>query len=166
MKMGFWLGVAVAATMTVGMQAQAPQGATGLCKDGTFTQASARKGACKGHGGVTTWYPTDGGADKAPAGGTLNPAPATADANMDGVTQKAPKTPARQTPAAAPNGGMSRPQAPGGGPGLVWVNTRTNKYFCAADPNYGRTKVGKYVSEADAKSSGAVMAKHQNCSVQ
>lgn len=169
MKTGFWLGLAAAAAMTVGVHAQAPQGATGLCKDGTFTQASTRKSACKQHGGVSTWYPTDGGADKAPAGGTLNPLPASETAsgsNLDGTTQKAPKAPARQTPAALANGGTVRPQAPGAGPGLVWVDAKTNKYYCAADTNYGRTKSGKYVSEADAKSGGAAIAKNQNCSIQ
>ena len=169
MKTGFWLGVAAAAVMTVSVHAQAPQGATGLCKDGTYTQASMRKNACKQHSGVKTWYPTDGGADKAPAGGTLNPMPASetgAQANMDGTTQKTPKAPARQTPAALANGGMTRPQAAGAGPGLVWVDAKSNKYYCASDPNYGRTKSGKYVSEADAKTSGAAIAKNQNCSIQ
>ncbi|WP_419804463.1 DUF3761 domain-containing protein [Terriglobus sp.] len=164
MKTGFWLGLAAAATLTLGMHAQAPAGATGQCKDGSFTQASARKSACKAHGGVQTWYPTDGGADKAPAGGTLNPAPD--QSNMDGTTQKAPKTPARRTPAALANGGLTRPQAAGAGLGLVWVDAKSNKYYCAADPNYGRTKSGKYVSEPDAKSSGAAIAKNQNCSIQ
>ena len=169
MKTGFWFGLAAAATLTVSMHAQAPDGSTGLCKDGTYTQASTQKSACKGHGGVKTWYPTDGGAKNGAASGTVNAAPASdagSQANMDGTTQKAPKSAARQTPAALANGGTTRPQAPGAGPGLVWVDAKTNKYYCAADTNYGRTKSGKYVSESDAKTSGASIAKNQNCSIQ
>lgn len=166
MKTGFWLGLAAAAALSAtSVHAQAPAGATGMCKDGTFTQASMRKGACDGHNGVKTWYPSDGGADKAPAGGVLNPAPTSA-GSADGTTQKAPKRPARETPAALADGDTSRPQAPGGGPGLVWIDAKSNKYYCAADPNYGRTKAGKYVSEADAKTGGATVAKKQNCSTQ
>ena len=169
MKTGFWLGLA-AATLTVGMHAQAPDGSTGLCKDGTYTQASMRKGSCKGHGGVKTWYPTDGGAKNGSPNGPVNSTASSdtsaSQANMDGTTQKTPNAPARDTPAALANGGMTRPQAPGAGPGLVWVDAKTNKYYCAADPNYGRTKSGKYISESDAKTGGAAIAKDQNCSIQ
>lgn len=170
MRTGFWLGAVAMAGLAVGVQAQAPQGSTGLCKDGTYTQASMRKDACKAHGGVKTWYPADGGASSAPAGGTLNPTPAPeagGQASMDGMTQKAPKRPARQTPAAPVDGyAKVRPQAPGAAPGMVWVDAKTNKYYCAADPNYGRTAKGKYASESDANSSGAKIAKGQNCAIQ
>ena len=33
-----------------------PQGTTGLCKDGTYTAAKTRSGACSKHGGVEKWY--------------------------------------------------------------------------------------------------------------
>ena len=35
--------------------AQAPAGATALCKDGSYTNVS-KKGACSRHGGVKDWY--------------------------------------------------------------------------------------------------------------
>ncbi len=46
--------------------ASAPAGTTGMCKDGSFTSAAAKKGACHGHQGVKEWY----AADSAPAATT------------------------------------------------------------------------------------------------
>ncbi len=34
----------------------APSDATGQCKDGSYTTASSKRGACSGHGGVGNWY--------------------------------------------------------------------------------------------------------------
>jgi len=39
---------------------QAPAGATGRCKDGSYTESASKKGACKGHGGVAEWLATQG----------------------------------------------------------------------------------------------------------
>ena len=36
--------------------AKAPKGATGLCKDGTYTKDTNRATACEGHRGLKTWY--------------------------------------------------------------------------------------------------------------
>jgi len=52
-------------------------------------------------------------------------------------------------------------QAPGGGNGLVWVNTATHVYHKEGSRWYGRTKHGKYMSEADASKEGDKPAKNE-----
>jgi len=49
--------------------------------------------------------------------------------------------------------------APGGGPGMVWVNTSKHIYHKEGSPFYGKTKHGKYMSEADAIAEGDKAAK-------
>ena len=44
--------------------------------------------------------------------------------------------------------------APGGGPGMVWVNTSSHAYHKEGSKYYGKTKHGKYMSEADAIKEG------------
>jgi hypothetical protein len=43
--------------------------------------------------------------------------------------------------------------------GLVWVNLNTKVYHTSADKEYGTTKSGKFMTEADAKAAGARLAK-------
>jgi hypothetical protein len=59
--------------------------------------------------------------------------------------------PATETGAAAVANATA---APGGGHGLVWVNTETHVYHKEGTRFYGKTKKGKYVSEADAIKEG------------
>jgi hypothetical protein len=49
--------------------------------------------------------------------------------------------------------------APGGGPGMVWVNTETKVYHKESSRFYGRTKKGQYMTEADAMKAGYRAAK-------
>ena len=55
--------------------------------------------------------------------------------------------------------GAKATPAAGGGHGLVWVNTETHVYHKEGSRFYGKTKAGKYVSEADAIKEGDRAAK-------
>jgi hypothetical protein len=124
--------------------AGAPAGTTGLCNDGSYWTGASKSGACRGHKGVKTWYaasaaaPTPAATPTAPTPATQAAAPATA-----------PKT------KASTASGTAKTPAPGGGPGMVWVNTSTKVYHCYGTKYYGTTKAGAYMSEADAKAKGA-----------
>jgi len=135
--------------------AQAPANSTGECKDGTYTQAESKRGACRGHGGIKQWY---------------------AEAKSESKSEKSSKakekkesaTPAAAAPAAAPaapkstttasakkgSEGMGTEAAPGGGAGKVWVNTSSKVYHCQGDRWYGKTKQGEYMTESAAKAAG------------
>jgi hypothetical protein len=122
--------------------AGAPAGTTGLCNDGSYWTGASKSGACRGHKGVKTWY------------AATSTAPATAAAPA-----AAPAAPATPAPAAAPktkaSTTTSTTPAPGGGPGLVWLNTSTKVYHCQGTKYYGTTKAGAYMTEAAAKAKGA-----------
>jgi len=76
----------------------------------------------------------------------------------------APSSPAAGTPAptrgAAAKATTANSPAPGGGPGLVWVNTETHVYHKQGSKFYGTTKKGKYMTEAEATKSGNKAAKN------
>jgi hypothetical protein len=145
--------------------AGAPAGTTGLCNDGTYFKGTVKTGACSGHKGLKTWYgvpPKTGATTPAsstpakPAMSSSAPAPASKPATPPAPAASTPAAPAKiATPAApAKTSSSSMAQAPGGGPGMVWVNTASKVYHCPGTQYYGKTKAGKYMSEADAKAAG------------
>ena len=144
---------AKAASPAMAAAGPAPSGSTGQCKDGTYTSAASKRGACAGHDGVKDWYgsPTAAKAGAAQAAAAKAPAAPTA-------TAKAPPAPAA-TAASAPaakasTASMAAAPAAGGGPGQVWVNANTKVYHCPGDKYYGKTKSGEYMTESAAKAAG------------
>ena len=162
--MAFATGLAAQVVM-----AQAPAGATGQCKDGTYTTSASKSGACHGHQGVKEWFATSAPAAAAStAKSTAAAAPAAAASTAKAAPAAAAAAPAAATSttksAASHASTATMAQAPGGGPGMVWVNTATNVYHCPGSQYYGKTKAGSYMSEADAKAKGAHADHNKPCS--
>lgn len=135
---------------------QIPAGATGLCKDGTYWTSPTKSGACRGHKGIDKWF-ADQGTTPAKAA-----KPSTSEAPQKAAPAAAPPPAPTPAPAAAPSSHSSKQEAaartspaPGGGPGLVWVNTDSKVYHCPGTRYYGTTKQGKYMSESEALHMGA-----------
>jgi hypothetical protein len=89
---------------------------------------------------------------KATAAAATTPAPASNSAATPAASPAAKKHTAPQPQAA---------QAPGGGNGQVWVNSETHVYHKEGSKWYGRTKNGKYMSEAEATKAGNKAAKNE-----
>ena len=160
--------VAVSSVALAQPPATAPAGAMGLCKDGTYSMDKTKSGACSGHKGVKTWYAaTAAKAAKAPKATATAPAAAMAAPVVKPAktaVAPAPAAPAAAVPAMAPavkptaaakTSMAAKTAAPGGGPGLVWVNTGTKVYHCQTSQFYGKTKKGEYMTEAAAKAAGS-----------
>lgn len=156
------LAAALFAAPTAQSQATPPAGATGQCKDGTYTTSASKSGACHGHQGVKEWFAaasTAPAAEAAPAKSAKPAKSATAPAAepSSSSASSSSSSSASTAPAAKPGhtSTANMAQAPGGGPGMVWLNTESNVYHCAGTQYYGKTKQGAYMSEADAKAKGA-----------
>ena len=72
-------------------------------------------------------------------------------------TSTAAASPAAAAPGSAKGTSAkaaTKAPAPGGGHGLVWVNTETHVYHKEGSRFYGTTKAGKYMTEAEAVKAG------------
>jgi hypothetical protein len=178
--------------LSAGAYAQAPAGATAQCKDGSYFSGTTHKGACRGHQGVKEWLntpaasaaPAAAAADdaiatttkkskKAAAAAAAPAAPAVPAAPAATAAPAAASTAAAATPAIAakpmppkhmaPTPASQIAQKPGGGPGMVWVNSSSKVYHCQGDVWYGKTKEGSYMSEAAATTAGNHGAHGKEC---
>ena len=96
-----WIVFVVALYVAQLGSAQAPAGATGQCKDGTYYTGASKRGACRGHQGVKEWY-----------GSSAVDAKAAPASSAKSSTSNPSKSPVSAAPAAA-----SGP-APAGATGL------------------------------------------------
>src|SRR5262249_51969623 len=80
-----------------------PANATAQCKDGTYSTAKSKSGACSDHGGIQTWYADEAKSD------TKTAAKATKDAAKDTgkATADASKSAAKTTANAAKTAGKA-----------------------------------------------------------
>ena len=148
----------------------APQGATGMCKDGSYSTAASKRGACAGHKGVKDWYAADATATTATTAAPAAPASASAGAPVPVSTPSAAATPSTKTATVPATTAASAPAtkaptvaAAGGGNGQVWVNTSTKVYHCEGDRYYGKTKAGSYMTESAALAAGDRAANGKAC---
>jgi hypothetical protein len=219
LKFGFAALLCASTVAFAQAPAGAPNGATGQCKDGTYTTAAKKSGACSGHQGVKTWYASSGSTANSDTTGSSSRSQSSeakktaksdevvnphSDATMSSARANAinkksgnavvatPNDNGKTMPGAAVNGAAAangtanenangsssrnsargsyagsvagRTAAPGGGPGMVWLNTTSNVYHCYGSEYYGKTKNGKYVSEKDAMNMGARADHGKSCS--
>ena len=125
----------------------------GTTKNGKFvTEAEAKAAGGKPAAGST---PPASAPAPAPAAKTVaQPAPAPAPAAVPAAKTTAEKT-AKTPPPPPPN---AADIAAAKSKGLVWLNLNTKVYHNPADKEYGTTKNGKFVTEAEAKATGAKLA--------
>ncbi len=186
------VAIGLGALLCQSVYAQDSAAHTALCKDGTYYDGTTHKGACKGHQGVKEWLDkaaAKSDAKSAPAAAATDDSTTKKHHKKKDAESTAASTaaaPAATTPAAAapaataatttaaakeeahakhtpPTPAKDIVAKPGGGAGLVWVNSESKVYHCQGDEWYGKTKQGSYMSAADAEKAGAHPAHGKAC---
>jgi hypothetical protein len=96
----------VPSTIAAAQTKAKPKGATAECKDGTYSTAKSKQGACSGHGGIATWL-----ADAKPEPRTGEKAKPTAD-DRPSVPPKPPAAPKPPAISGTSTGSSAGTQAP------------------------------------------------------
>lgn len=112
------------------------------CKDGSYSPHGGPT-ACKDHGGM-----------EGPSQPSAHHRSGSASASSEQAASASKGSSTRMASVTSRSKPVAREQAPGGGPGMVWADSQSRRYHCPGDRQYGRTRHGEYMSEADAKSKG------------
>jgi hypothetical protein len=91
-----------------------------------------------------------------------SPAATTPTASPSPTAKPTPKPKATPATRATPAAATKATPAAVGGPGMVWVSMDTHVYHKQGSRFYGKTKNGKYMSEAEARKEGNRPARQEN----
>jgi hypothetical protein len=94
--------------LSAGAYAEAPAGATAVCKDGTYYSGTTHKGACRGHKGVKEWLNADAAAAAPASSDAAAKAQPQAESTQSSQSKKASKT-AQPAPATAATAAATAP---------------------------------------------------------
>jgi hypothetical protein len=158
-------GAAPAAAPAAPAAATATAPAGGKTKKECNAEYSANKAAIKAAGQkkadfVTSCLAGNETVPPAPAAAAPAAAPAPAPAAAPAPMAPAPAA-AAPKPMAAPSASEMEVKAKCPSDTVVWVNTKSHVYHFAGTRDYGNTKSGAYMCEADAKSAGSRAAKNE-----
>ena len=130
---------AIFSLTAIGLTLPAAAQQTAVCKDGSDWSGGSRSGACARHGGVKEW--TTPAAAPAPDRTTAVP-PSTV----------SPSATPKMEPGKFSTEGDAKAHC--SGQNVVWMNTPSKIYHWAGWRDYGHTKNGAYMCQADADKIG------------